>query len=1143
MEGSSSDIQDIADRTLGPLDDGSDAPLSSDIPDPPLATTEPDVRSPPRKKRRRQPAAVVVNRLYGRWKDILPCIVPPLLEYLQRSAGLPNARVPFCECTPLPLVLVASGMFPTAPTQPRLAVSIDLLDLYSALFERSGDAVTALARALRRFYTRRGWRVLDNSGAPISDPFRKPLGRAMQWYDSVRILVERGIEAAVETARSRCTSQPESDIPSSTSGSEQVKPQHRTCAPILQRRCPACFGGDAFGRSFAQGADIIVAIDGNFSHRHLRTAGDGPAFHDPEYFISKAEVDAIGSFIETQRKKPPSKTFVPKVPDAAIDSCQHGHEAANEQKAKTNGDRFDDTGIMALVCSHDIPIFMANIDTPGEQQKYALALVTHLFGLLPEDATVAALYDIGCTVDRSVGLYDLLPSNITERLMWAISVMHAYGHEWSCQLVYNPRLRPGLGLRDGEGVERLWSRLRVFVPVTRTSGRSRRIWLLDRQLSAIADEMRDNLGAWITRKLKNGVWDQYTAAKAIVIEVKINVIELRRQWAMQQEAQLSIRAHAPARLKKEVDAVLSLQAEIERVENALEAVRNQFQASQSSSECIAILSNLVRTSEDLGKRAESLYSSLNITEIFPELNGLPADFVRMLVLARDIKINIRKRVTAQLLEFDRIDRAAGGKDNPLGTRLHQHTRKSIARRQPAILTAIRKFNKYCTAIQEIAANNPIPSSIPIPRPLSTDLSVLREHPDLYEDVWVYSPTPQETPRWLEDADMRKAIRALLKMERCAEEEIRLQREVDNLCWWFGREMAATELALRDSANALYLPLLQQRFDSVALLQCLWENPLDAVGRLTCQAAWASHIVYEILGLQDTSSAPSDRPVPSSQHFPVLDEDDDEDSADIFGTTDGLDPPEIIDTLEDIEFADEAEDEEDAAAQFPAHSLHIPLTRVLPRTATSVSISISPADYHRLANPSGLLNSDCINSCGVLLQHALATSGTRRCAIFSTWDVDTAALSNDGGALARSTRHTSFWERDIWLVPIHRPGSDDQVGHWTLVIVDIAKRILLHFDSFADRMLWRDDICHLQRVAQLITRIFRLAAVPTPSGEWQALPLLTTSVQTNGSDCGIWILAVIAAQLRGFDTTALREDDIPDFRKYLCHLVTKLGETR
>jgi len=36
--------------------------------------------------------------------------------------------------------------------------------------------------------------------------------------------------------------------------------------------------------------------------------------------------------------------------------------------------------------------------------------------------------------------------------------MHAYGHEWACQLVYNPQIVKGLGLSDGEGTEQLWSR-------------------------------------------------------------------------------------------------------------------------------------------------------------------------------------------------------------------------------------------------------------------------------------------------------------------------------------------------------------------------------------------------------------------------------------------------------------------------------------------------------------------------------------------------------------------------------------------------------------------------------------------------------------------------------------------------------------
>ena len=43
--------------------------------------------------------------------------------------------------------------------------------------------------------------------------------------------------------------------------------------------------------------------------------------------------------------------------------------------------------------------------------------------------------------------------------------MHAFSHQWLCQLIYNPHLKPGLGLMDGEGVEQIWSRLRGLIGI------------------------------------------------------------------------------------------------------------------------------------------------------------------------------------------------------------------------------------------------------------------------------------------------------------------------------------------------------------------------------------------------------------------------------------------------------------------------------------------------------------------------------------------------------------------------------------------------------------------------------------------------------------------------------------------------------
>lgn len=54
-----------------------------------------------------------------------------------------------------------------------------------------------------------------------------------------------------------------------------------------------------------------------------------------------------------------------------------------------------------------------------------------------------------------------------KRVRCATAIMHAYAHQWECQLVFNPRMMDGVGLTDGEGTERFWSRLRFLIGVLR----------------------------------------------------------------------------------------------------------------------------------------------------------------------------------------------------------------------------------------------------------------------------------------------------------------------------------------------------------------------------------------------------------------------------------------------------------------------------------------------------------------------------------------------------------------------------------------------------------------------------------------------------------------------------------------------------
>jgi len=128
-----------------------------------------------------------------------------------------------------------------------------------------------------------------------------------------------------------------------------------------------------------------------------------------------------------------------------------------------------------------------------------------------------------------------------------------------------------------------------------------------------------------------------------------------------------------------------------------------------------------------------------------------------------------------------------------GTKLHQSTLKAIQKRKPALLTVIRKFNKYCATLAKLHKPE---WGIPLPAPLPVTLDSLRGNGStiLMEDVWI-SRTPGSLPRWLEDSDMREGIRAMLKIDQCKEERLRLGIEADNLCRWFGRELSAVETAL------------------------------------------------------------------------------------------------------------------------------------------------------------------------------------------------------------------------------------------------------------------------------------------------------------------------------------------------------------
>ena len=171
--------------------------------------------------------------------------------------------------------LIREGYFPTQPTEPQMAISIDFLQFLIKLSHRSGDAVTAVAHTMKDFYSDRGYPMLhldvsgyfiylldninvDLKGRPMNDPIRRGLGYVMKWFVELVILLDKRVEEVLQAAAQRLEAfhlppaNPPSSVSQASESNEVPQPPrtpkpHSACDTLLVDRCPACFGGSEFG--------------------------------------------------------------------------------------------------------------------------------------------------------------------------------------------------------------------------------------------------------------------------------------------------------------------------------------------------------------------------------------------------------------------------------------------------------------------------------------------------------------------------------------------------------------------------------------------------------------------------------------------------------------------------------------------------------------------------------------------------------------------------------------------------------------------------------------------------------------------------------------------------------------------------------
>lgn len=244
-----------------------------------------------------------------------------------------------------------------------------------------------------------------------------------------------------------------------------------------------------------------------------------------------------------------------KVPNSVLDECQQSFTAGDKSCKKASTQCFDSIALMGMLCRHDRVLWLVNMTSAGKQQHYALTLIDTLFKHLPPSYNVGILYDIACTLKCSCLKWGFLDQYI-DRISFAISVFHAYGHAWVFQCVYHPCKCDGFGLTDGEGCKRFWhsiSKLVVYLSVCGVSfpllflfsywmltlpplQHHTRLYTLDSQIQHADRENLIGLGKWLACKWCNAK-EKRTEAKKDISESQESPDFLQLQWKAQVAAQ------------------------------------------------------------------------------------------------------------------------------------------------------------------------------------------------------------------------------------------------------------------------------------------------------------------------------------------------------------------------------------------------------------------------------------------------------------------------------------------------------------------------------------------------------------------------------------------------------------------------------
>ncbi|KAJ7301708.1 hypothetical protein DFH08DRAFT_919079 [Mycena albidolilacea] len=513
-----------------------------------------------------------------------------------------------------------------------------------------------------------------------------------------------------------------------------------------------------------------------------------------------------------------------KLPRSVLNTCEASFKAADETRQKASSQFYSDTGLMALLCRHDRVLWLVNMHSAGEK--------TTLMQHLPLDIVVGILYDIACQAERSVRKWGFLGQYI-DRLRFAVSVFHAFGHDWPCQVVYHPLKCEGFGFSNGEGCERFWHSISHLIAHLRISGYHHRLYTLDSQVKQGDEANLFKLVEWNQRGTL------FSKKKRVEAERQLKKSShskefLKAQWKEQVKAQTK---PAPRRSKtrgeKAVAMVIELRNTTEAQKVELKDCEAALCAATDDGDDDALVdakmarddarAMLLKTQDRL-RRNEA---ALGVDEKVQLQKHTKSKFFQLRFDARVKKIRLRNLLRARKFEWERAERSSR-RQQASEHKLRSHTEAAVKRRQPKINNLVREYNKICDAIGvEIREHRAPARTIPPDRIDMRTLYALDVDDAIWQDVGLEDDEDRGVPPlWLSDDLVRSGIRAMLQIERADEEDAMLRKEARGLRIWFIEEWEVLNLAMENTDTPQDAPWGPSEAE---LIQCMIDEHAAARG--------------------------------------------------------------------------------------------------------------------------------------------------------------------------------------------------------------------------------------------------------------------------------------------------------------------------